>query len=79
MKTPGSGRKKGTPNKLTATVKDEFETAFRLMQEEAEVNLFQWGKNNPTEFYRLASKMIPADMNAKITGAVKVDARIEFV
>ncbi len=79
MKTPGSGRQKGTPNKLTSTVKQEFEHAFKEMQTMPNVNLLHWGKDNPTEFYRLASKLIPADVNAKLTGAVTVKGKVEFV
>lgn len=79
MKVPGSGRKKGSVNKLTSTVKQEFEFVFKEMQSEDEVNLFQWGKKNPTEFYKLASRLIPADMNAKLSGGVTVNGTVRFI
>lgn len=66
-KRPGSGRKKGTPNKLTKTVKEAFEQAFNAMQAEPKVKLEAWGKENPTEFYKLASKLIPSEINAKVS------------
>ncbi len=53
------GRKKGTPNKYTASVKAAFKEAFDLMQENPGVNLFEWAQANPTDFYRLCSKLIP--------------------
>lgn len=55
----GKGRPKGSPNKLTATVKQVFEDAFNKLQEDKLQNILEWGKRNPTEFYKLASKMIP--------------------
>lgn len=68
------GRPKGTPNKLTATVKDVFTTVFTELQSDSEVNLKEWGKNNPTEFYKLCSKLIPAavEMKAEIEGIEQV-------
>lgn len=66
-RTPGAGRKKGTPNKLTKTVKEAFENAFNAMQEQPGVKLEEWGKENPTEFYKLASKLIPSEINAKVS------------
>lgn len=73
------GRQKGTPNKLTSTVKHEFEHAFGEMQKLPDVNLYQWGQSNPTEFYKLASKLIPADLNANLKGAVTVNGTIKFI
>lgn len=66
-KRQGSGRKKGTPNKLTRTVKEAFETAFEEMQGDPKVKLSVWGKENPTEFYKLSARMIPAEINAKVS------------
>ena len=78
-RTPGSGRKRGTPNSLTRTVKEAFEIVFNEMQGEPGVSLLEWGKKNPTDFYRIASKLIPTDMNASLSGSVKVNGRIEFI
>jgi hypothetical protein len=68
------GRQAGTPNKLTATVKEVFTTVFTELQTDSEVNLKEWGKNNPTEFYKLCSKLIPAavEMKAEIEGVEQV-------
>jgi len=72
------GREKGTPNKTTATVREAFENAFRILQEDDEANVITWGKNNTTEFYKLSSKLIPmqitgdpeAPLTIQITGMV---------
>jgi UV DNA damage repair endonuclease len=40
-------------------VREHFAYAFDLLQDDDTVNLTAWGKANPTEFYRLASKLIP--------------------
>lgn len=70
MKT--GGRVAGTPNKFTANVKQAFVEAFeKLGGVDA---LVTWGKRNPTEFYRLVSKIIPIDMNVGIT--VTPEARV---
>jgi hypothetical protein len=74
----GPGRPKGLPNKLTRTVKEAFETAFHAMQEQPGVKLSEWGVANPTEFYKLAARLIPAEINAKVTSqesAVELLAR----
>lgn len=57
------GRQKGTPNKATATVKEAFAEAFEILQSDEESNLIQWGKENTTEFYKLASKLIPLQVS----------------
>jgi hypothetical protein len=65
--TKTGGRKAGTPNKLTRTVKEAFEEAFNTLQEQPGVKLGEWGKANPTEFYKLAARLIPAEINAKVS------------
>lgn len=66
-KRQGAGRPKGVQNKLTRTVKEAFEQAFAALQEQKEVKLEDWGKANPTEFYKLAARLIPAEINAKVS------------
>jgi hypothetical protein len=64
------GRKKGVPNKVTASVKEAFAEAFDKMGG-AEA-LLRWGALNQTDFYKLASKLIPTDLNAKLSGDINV-------
>ena len=56
------GRPVGATNKTTKLVKERFAEAFDLLQEDDEVKLSVWGKANPTEFYKLASKLIPVQI-----------------
>lgn len=59
------GRQKGTPNKATASVKAALEDAFdRLGGIEA---LVSWASCEPTEFYKLYSKLLPVQMKADIS------------
>lgn len=56
----GGGSRLGVPNKNTASIKAVFEAAFRALQESPTANLNAWSEANPTEFYRLSAKLIPA-------------------
>lgn len=64
------GRKAGTLNKLTQTVKERVLDVFNELQEDSEANLLSWAKNEPTEFYKIAAKLIPSDINAKVEGKI---------
>lgn len=57
------GKPKGALNKTTKLVKEVFAEAFAELQNDESVKLAVWGKENPTEFYKLASKLIPTQMN----------------
>jgi hypothetical protein len=61
------GKPKGAQNKLTKSVKEAFEIAFSELQGDSEANLTNWAKENPTEFYKLAAKLIPTSVNADLT------------
>lgn len=65
---PGhTGRPQGTKNKLTRTVKETVLAVFNELQEDPKVKLSAWAKEEPTEFYRIAAKLIPTE----VTGTVK--------
>lgn len=66
------GRVAGTQNKFTRTVKDAFSEAFEMLGG-AEA-LFKWAMRNQTDFYKLASKLIPADVNMAVIE--KPEARV---
>lgn len=62
---PGEGgRPVGATNKTTKLVKEVFAEVFEKMQDEPDVNLLAWGKDNPTEFYKIASKLIPIQLGS---------------
>ncbi len=65
-----AGRKEGSVNKLTKTVKERVLEVFNELQEDPTANMLSWAKEEPTEFYKIAAKLIPADINAKVEGKI---------
>ena len=61
-----SGRPRGTPNKNTMLVKEVLQGVFDDMGGIAA--MVEWGKENPTEFYKLYAKMLPTQVEANIDG-----------
>lgn len=60
-RVPGSGRAKGTPNKVTAKVKEAIEKAFEL---EGGVDyLRSVAQSDPRTFCGLLKELIPRDLN----------------
>jgi hypothetical protein len=64
------GRKKGTPNKITAAVKDALVMAFDELG--GVKSLVAWGRENQTEFYKLWVKVLPQEVNANLNGSITV-------
>jgi hypothetical protein len=64
------------PNKITRTVRVSFEEAFRSLNLDPDqpYALVNWAKKNPTEFYRLASKLIPVQVAATVDDVTELDA-----
>lgn len=58
------GRKKGTPNKLTSSVKAALEVAFAECG--GVPTLTAWARENPGAFYRLWIKMLPKQTGAAV-------------
>lgn len=67
------GRTKGSQNKLTTTVKDTFTDVFNKLQDNPKVKLEKWGEENPTDFYKLCSKLIPTAIEGKVEGKLTVE------
>ena len=66
--TKTGGRKKGTPNKVTASIKEAFKEAFdRRGGVEA---LLTWAEGEPTEFYKLSARLIPTEVHADVQALV---------
>lgn len=60
----GAGRKPGSRNKLTLTVKNTFEAVFNELQRDPKTELAAWArrsKANLREFYRLAARLLPLE------------------
>ena len=56
------GRKAGTPNKTTASMREAWREAFDELG--GVPSLVSWGRENPTEFYKLVTKLIPQDVTS---------------
>lgn len=61
------GRQKGTKNKLSRTIKQVFESAFEELQKHKAASLPAWAKSNPSEFYKLAARLIPHKVESDVT------------
>ena len=61
------GRRKGSVNHFTRSVRVVMAETFTQMQLLPDVNLLDWAKDNPTEFYKLAAKLIPIQVETEET------------
>ncbi len=59
------GRRPGRVNRFTGTFRDAVQTVYTGLGGHAAFQ--KWAKSNPTEYYRIASKLIPLE----IKGGVK--------
>ncbi len=68
------GRKKGVQNRLTRSVKQAFEEVFRDLQadDQSPAHLLNWAKENTTDFYKLASKLIPEEITGNVSLTVQL-------
>lgn len=73
------GRQAGTPNKVTTAFKD----AVRIVYENigGHKAFAAWAKENPGDFYRIASRLIPTETASPITsfGATGITINIGTV
>jgi hypothetical protein len=58
------GRVKGTPNKVHSSIKDAVLETFRNLG--GPEHMTKWASENPNEFYKLAARLIPTEVNAVI-------------
>lgn len=65
------GRRPGATNRVTRTVKEAFEAAFRSAQGLDGVKLEDWMQANPTEFYKVCARLIPAEIKGQMEHTVK--------
>ena len=68
------GRVKGTPNKVTASVKQALTEAFE--RKGGVPSLLKWAEDEPTAFYQLWGRLAPAEVHATHTGALEVVVRV---
>jgi hypothetical protein len=73
---PGNpGKPKGAVTKSTKLVKDVFAEVFTALQDGGSADLEIWARNNTTEFYKLASRLIPMQVeeNGRQIISIKID------
>lgn len=58
--------------KLNKTIKESVLAVFNQMQKDPKVSLLAWGKKEPTEFYKIAAKLIPTEVNANIDNNINL-------
>ena len=56
-KRPGSGRKAGVPNKISATAKQNVIDVFEQLG--GVEHMTKWAQENPNNFYNIYSKIMP--------------------
>lgn len=64
------GRKKGSKNKFTMTAKKAFEFAFDKIG--GAEHLAGWAAENPNDFYKLFSKLLPLESFTEHSGQVSL-------
>lgn len=76
---PGSGRPKGAQNKHTKQFKELLVETYQALEDnegkgedEAKTGLLAFAKTNPTDFYRICSKLIPQQIEGEFKGEVKI-------
>ena len=68
------GRKKGTSNKVTKNIKENFEAVFEKLG--GTEGFYKWAaKNSHTQasFYQMYSKMLPSNMDVEHSGKVSIN------
>ncbi len=72
--TAGKGRPPGSTNKLTTSFKELVRKTYEALEKKGEeadsqLGMLKWAEKNPGEFYKIASKLIPTELNlnAQIT------------
>ena len=70
------GRTAGTPNKVTATVKDNIIAVFNRL--EGTAGMAKWAMENQTQFYQIYAKLLPVDLNGSIDHNVSI-SKIERI
>lgn len=75
-KPPGSGRKKGQVNKYTQAFKVSLLEAINRFGEPDGLNgtdaLLAWGRQNPSQFYQIAARLIPHEVVGPEGGPLQV-------
>ena len=64
------GRRKGTPNKVTATARENIIAVFNRLGGTAA--MAEWARENQTEFYKLYARLIPGQAQLDVFSLERV-------
>lgn len=67
------GRIKGTPNKVTSAFKTAVLNVFN--ENGGEGWLSRWAMENPTEFFKIAARLIPQEITGKDGGPIEMQVK----
>ena len=62
------GRRKGTPNKTGAAIREAMLAVFSELQAGAQADnghFLEWARDHSTDFYKLATKLLPAQVTGE--------------
>lgn len=73
----GGGSRKGRPNKISASIREAVAAVFANLGDIE--GMTEWARANPTEYYKIAARLIPVEQ--QITGAngQALAIRVSFV
>ena len=60
------GRVAGTQNRVTTSMTQAVQNTLEWLQSQPKSNMRDWAVENPTEFYKIAAKLIPTEVNASV-------------
>ena len=74
---PGPGRPRGRSNRTTTAMKEAIAAVFQDLQATHEgegeyPHFFEWAKGHPTEFYRMAARLLPLQVEAGAAATIGV-------
>lgn len=72
FKKGNPGKKPGTKNKFTVTVKETVLAVFNDLQCDKRANLKTFAKKYPRDFYQIAAKLIPTEITGSVKQIIKV-------
>lgn len=82
----GKGRPKGAQNKSTKAMKAAIEAVYADLQEKQReeagtdnenAHFLQWAIDNATEFYKLASKLLPLQLTGEGGGPIRFEDALD--
>ena len=65
-----AGREKGTPNKVSATAKENIIAVFTRLNGTA--GMAKWARKHQTEFYRIYARLLPTEIEGSLNVPVTV-------